>query len=160
MKWTQYQYFFSESTVFVFTGGGYLHFLVYSKECKIINIPTQARFTFRSIFTLQISASFPWKITVSASASPSIFSIKILTALNPVQCTNHDVTIKITSNQSSWRTYLQFLRSKNVKTLFLYLLRLSLTNWNSVIIFCQMIDIYFLYIKYFMSLHYICSKSS
>ena len=109
---------FSESTVFVFTGVGYLHFLIYTKKCKIINVPTQARFTFRSIFTLQISTTFSWKITVSASASPSNFSIKKLTELNPVQCTIHYVTIKITSNQSSWRNIYSFYAVKMSKQSF------------------------------------------
>jgi hypothetical protein len=138
MKWTLYQYFF-RIHCFRLYRRGCPHFLVYSKECKIINVPTQVRLAHRNYVK---------------------HFHKNLTGLNSVQCTVHDVTIKITSNQSSWRTYLQFLHSKNVKTFFLYLLRLSIIHWNSVIIFCQMIDIYFLYIKYFMSLHYICSKSS
>jgi hypothetical protein len=55
--------FFRNPIVFVFyTGRGYPHFLVYSKECLIINLPIQVRFTFWSIITWQISASFPWKI--------------------------------------------------------------------------------------------------
>jgi hypothetical protein len=109
-------------------------FLVYSKECKIINAPTKVRFTFPSIITLQISTSFCWKITTITFVSPLQLGFKKLTALT-VQCTVHDVIIKITSYQSSWRTYLNFLCSGNAKTFFLCLLQLSITHWNSVIFF-------------------------
>jgi hypothetical protein len=96
---------FSEYTVFVFTGRGYPRFLVYSKECMIINVPTQIICTLRSIIPWQISASFPWKITTITSVSPLQLGFKISIALISVLCTVHDVTIKITSYQSLWRRY-------------------------------------------------------